>query len=346
MRIAFILPSLANRGPIIFTKNLIDALAEYKLDITIFYFKDIVDIKFDVPCIKISPFDFYAVKGFDIVHSTMLLPDLFNSLNPFSRVKISSLHNFIKEDLSFLYSPMKSFFFSKLWSIALKRMNGLIFSSQAMQHYYCALGLKSKSVIIPYGVPAASTGNIDKSDIEIFNKIKSNGLKTIGSVCLLIKRKGIDQLIPMLVEHKNCALVLIGDGPERATLEKQAIDLDVNDRTFFLGFKEDSSRYCRYFDIYAMVSRSEGFCMAMLEAMSARNATICSNLPFYQEYFDGTEIVFFETDNVDSLSESIYFALKNRSELSLKSYATYEKTFTPKVMAKHHLDLYNEFTKK
>ena len=66
MKIAFILPSLANKGPIVFTKYLIEGL-KGKVDyIEVFYFRD---IDLGVPTKQIG---FFEKIDFDIVHTHMI----------------------------------------------------------------------------------------------------------------------------------------------------------------------------------------------------------------------------------------------------------------------------------
>ncbi len=72
-------------------------------------------------------------------------------------------------------------------------------------------------------------------------------------------------------------LVLIGDGPERSTMERLAKELKVEDSTFFLGkIKETEKALCAA-DVYLMTSQTESFGVSALEAMAASVPVVSTN---------------------------------------------------------------------
>jgi glycosyltransferase involved in cell wall biosynthesis len=62
--------------------------------------------------------------------------------------------------------------------------------------------------------------------------------------------------------------VLVGDGPRRDDLKREAARLGVDGAVVFAGFREDRLRFVRAFDVYAMASLHEGLPLALLEAMA------------------------------------------------------------------------------
>ena len=78
MKIAYILPSLRNQGPIIVVKNIVDYLVEQGIEIDVFYFDDFPSaMYFNCPVEKITmkaPIDF---EKYDIIHSHCLRPDMY-----------------------------------------------------------------------------------------------------------------------------------------------------------------------------------------------------------------------------------------------------------------------------
>jgi phosphatidylinositol alpha-1,6-mannosyltransferase len=126
-------------------------------------------------------------------------------------------------------------------------------------------------------------------DIEHFSPAKKNprirhelGLddkKVIVSVGRLVHRKGQDFLIDALplISQKipNVHLLLVGEGPYRAEIEKRSVALGVRDRITFIGRVQHSElpEYICAGDIFAMPSRSrlaglevEGLGIVYLEA--------------------------------------------------------------------------------
>ena len=108
----------------------------------------------------------------------------------------------------------------------------------------------------------------------------SNSCYVVGCVASLIPVKAHSDLLmafSRLVNSKHDSLlILVGDGPERGHLEKQAANLGIKDKVFFLGYRQDARELITAFDVFALVSHSEGLPMAMLEAMAASKAVIVS----------------------------------------------------------------------
>ena len=77
MKIAYILPSLRNQGPIIVVKSLSDYLIQHGFEVDIFYFDDLQGMSFNCTTRRIlmnEPIDF---DKYDIIHSHCLRPDKY-----------------------------------------------------------------------------------------------------------------------------------------------------------------------------------------------------------------------------------------------------------------------------
>lgn len=86
--------------------------------------------------------------------------------------------------------------------------------------------------------------------------------------------KGVDVLIDAFArlaeQHPDARLTIVGDGGERAALERQAATLGLSDRIAFLGTMDAAGvRQCyRQANLFVLPSRSEGLPLALLEAMA------------------------------------------------------------------------------
>ncbi|HVS64175.1 MAG TPA: glycosyltransferase [Thermoanaerobaculia bacterium] len=95
----------------------------------------------------------------------------------------------------------------------------------------------------------------------------------IGTLTRLFEAKGLEYLIdamPTILESCPQARVLIlGDGPLRADLERRARQLELTDRIRFLGFQQDVAAHLRLFTVMVMPSLEEGMPLAALESVAA-----------------------------------------------------------------------------
>lgn len=106
------------------------------------------------------------------------------------------------------------------------------------------------------------------------------GLPVIGTVARLEQRKGIRYLIEALPlierEYKPVNCVVIGEGPERAVLEKRVKELGLAGRVKFLGFQEDILRFIQFFDVVVIPSLQEGQSIFCLEALACSRPVVAS----------------------------------------------------------------------
>jgi glycosyltransferase involved in cell wall biosynthesis len=116
-----------------------------------------------------------------------------------------------------------------------------------------------------------------------------HGLPPEASVIIYTGRLAPEKSLPVLVEafatvrhqRPQAYLVLVGDGPMRTTLTEQTQRLGCQDSACFVGTVAPSEipRWLQMADVFALVSPSEGFPCALVEAMSAGLASVVSDIP-------------------------------------------------------------------
>ena len=72
--------------------------------------------------------------------------------------------------------------------------------------------------------------------------------------------------------------LICGIGPEEEKLRQLAKDLGVEDRLHLLGFRRDIPKLLALADVYACPSLQEGLPVALMEAMAAGKAVVCSGI--------------------------------------------------------------------
>lgn len=106
------------------------------------------------------------------------------------------------------------------------------------------------------------------SDIEETNTQKPpefGALFSVVSVGRMTPEKRLHLLIDAISSVPDVDLILVGDGPLRASLEAQAKRLGVSDRVSFSGWQNPHPYYA-YADVYMSASRFEGYGMSLMEA--------------------------------------------------------------------------------
>lgn len=342
LKIALIVPAVDAAGPTIFTRNLVLGLKELTDKVDVFYFKETVSIDLGVPCIRLRYRERYSFDDYDIVHTTMALPDLYARKYVDKGKWISAAHNYMGVDIKMLHNPIKARLILALWKNALQRCNNIIVSSIAMREYYEDYLGKKNYTIIPYGIVEPVYTEIDENDKTIIESLKKRNLTIIGSVGVMIKRKGFDQLLYCLRDNPDYGLIVIGDGEEKQKLEKLSEELGIKDRVLFPGFRNNSHNYYKYFDVYAHVSYSEGFGIAMLEALSKGVPIVCSKLDIYKEYFSENDVCYFIPGNIEDLEKALKLCIDNSDFYNKASIRLFTQYFDYKMMAKRHMEYYKK----
>ncbi len=92
-----------------------------------------------------------------------------------------------------------------------------------------------------------------------------------GYVGRLSSEKGpdlfLDTLIPLCQRHPHLHAVMLGDGPERATLQARIDAAGLAERITLPGFQRDMQAWMTRLDALVISSRTEGTPMILLEAM-------------------------------------------------------------------------------
>lgn len=345
MKVAIIVSRIDQLGPVKVIQNLVNELSRIDgLIIKVFYLDKNVDqkINMDVPVARLERWNFCFAE-YDIIHTNGIRPDLFAFLNRKKiRYHISTIHNFVFEDLTFTYNRLISFLFGHIWLILWRRADKLVCVSNAMKTYYSKWYSLSKLIVIYNGI--AENDNTFQPDYEIIRSLESyssKGLKVIVSVGNLTKRKGIDQILDLIAEEKGLALMILGDGKELPNLVQLSKKLNITERCIFCGFQINAVNYLKHFDFFIASSRSEGFGLALIEAVQQKIPVICSDIEVFKELFNTDEVTFFKLDDKASLVSSLRSAMETGKAKVKMAYSRYLNFYTDNLMANQYYQLYN-----
>jgi glycosyltransferase involved in cell wall biosynthesis len=136
--------------------------------------------------------------------------------------------------------------------------------------------------------------------------------RVLLAVSRLTKQKGIDLAVRALESLPDgTVLVVLGEGPERAELERLAAELRVEERLFLLGRVPDVATWLLRASVFVHPARWEGFGLAVLEAMLAGLPVVAANVSSLPELvLDGETGILVEPDDVAALAGGIVRALE------------------------------------
>ena len=78
---------------------------------------------------------------------------------------------------------------------------------------------------------------------------------------------------------KHYKLVMCGEGILQEEIKKSAANLSLNQRTYFMGFREDISRIMHSVDVLVIPSKWEGFGLIAVEGMACDIPVVVSDVP-------------------------------------------------------------------
>ena len=343
MRICYIIPSKVKFGPNLVVLDLAKLMLERGHDVKVFYFDDVEnEALIDFPCLveKISLFHRINFSVFDVVHSHCLRPDAYVWLHKPRNNKtrfLTTLHNFVEEDLKVTYNPFVAKVMSPLWMFLVKRHDKIVVLSKTAEEYYRKWFSDEKLAYVYNTRKLDNVADLTKEEKKELYDFKGTSF-LLGVNAGETYRKGADQIIRALPFLPNVKLFMVWRAPDRPDLRSLAKELNVEKQILFAGFREDAYRYQKYYDAFVIPSRSEGFPLAMLEAVSLKCNMISSDIPIFKEFFTNDEISFFHLEDIDSLVVAIQQAqCENKSE---KAYQKYLRKFSPDIIAERYLALY------
>lgn len=94
----------------------------------------------------------------------------------------------------------------------------------------------------------------------------------VGTVATLRPEKNLPRLlraVRLLRERLKFRLVIVGEGPERASLQALAVSLGIADAVHFTGYCATPHIMYRGFDVFALSSDTEQMPLSVLEAMAS-----------------------------------------------------------------------------
>ncbi|MEK7706126.1 MAG: glycosyltransferase family 4 protein [Myxococcota bacterium] len=126
---------------------------------------------------------------------------------------------------------------------------------------------------VPNGVDLQRFTTRPQSDARARLGLPAAG-RVVGTVARLAREKGVGITLAAMSQVQDVTLVVVGDGPERSHLEREAQRRGLHAR--FLGERADIAELLPAFDVFVLSSLWEGEPVAVLEAMACGIPVVAS----------------------------------------------------------------------
>jgi glycosyltransferase involved in cell wall biosynthesis len=205
-----------------------------------------------------------ASEPCDVVHSHGYKPNVLMALQPRRKGRpahVITLHGWTGTghwNMNALYE-----WFDRA---LLRRADAVVIVSERMRHRYRNRAIEN-AVHIPNGI-----GPISASAKQMDATVKRfcNEAPTVACVGRLVPEKDyltVLRALALTTTRPELRLLIIGDGPLRATLEAQSRDLGLARRVLFAGYLDEAWRVFPYCRAMIISSVTEGLPVTLLEAM-------------------------------------------------------------------------------
>jgi glycosyltransferase involved in cell wall biosynthesis len=193
------------------------------------------------------------------------------------------------------------------------------------------------TVVIPNAVEAATAPRAD-----------ANGRRpVVVAVGRLKAPKDFLTLVRALVQlpRGSCEALLVGDGPDRPTLEEEIKALGLSEHVHLAGERHDVPELLAAADVFVLPSRSEGMPVSVLEAMAAGLPVVASRVGGVPELVaDERTGILVEPGDADALAAALVRLVGDpglRRELGGAGRARVEERFDVDAFRRAHVELYS-----
>jgi len=247
---------------------------------------------------------------------------------------------------------LKMRLYNRIDQLVLRFANRVITVSRSMKELLIHRGVPEERIRLVYNAvePAATLPSKTSAEMKHQYGISAKK-KIIGVIGRLSPEKGqlvfLRAMTKVLSVSTNVLGLIIGDGPDRASLEKYCEQNGLTDYIEFTGYQSCVSDYYQILDLLVLPSHSEGLPNAVLEAMSFGVpvlATAVGGLPEIIDEGIGNGVLV-PPDDPDALAQRMGELLKDdsaRRAIGLRGQLSLHPRFSPDHRAREIFGLYHE----
>jgi len=225
--------------------------------------------------------------------------------------------------------------FAPVVAYSVNASDGVTAVSQALrQETYDAFDITNEIEVIPNFINIEQFSR--RTNDVVRRRICPEGEKILVHISNFRRVKNTPHVVEVFYNLRRrglaVKLILVGDGPDRVTTERQARKLGIQEHVRFLGKQDPVAGILSLSDVFIMPSGFESFGLAALEAMACGVPVVCSDVGGLPELVEGSGGGFLcPMGDIDAFTESTAKLLEDdvlRQEMSR----------TARSHAVHHFD--------
>jgi glycosyltransferase involved in cell wall biosynthesis len=158
-----------------------------------------------------------------------------------------------------------------------------------------AVGPEVRDDLVALGVAPAEQFVVIRLGIDLEHRVSSNGRAefrrlfgipeerfVVGWVGRMTTIKRVPDVLlsfrALLDRGVDAALCLVGDGPDRTAVEREAAELGIARHILSVGYQEDVAPYYSFFDVLVLPSANEGTPVVAIEALAAGRPVVATRV--------------------------------------------------------------------
>jgi glycosyltransferase involved in cell wall biosynthesis len=238
-----------------------------------------------------------------------------------------------------LFGPFQAFkirFFNN-------RLARILPVSEDLARHMQAHGITTRMQVVP--------NVVDTSQFHppALKKLRDRSTAQILVVARLDPVKGLEGLLAALARLARRGIKftagLVGDGPERQSLQKLAKQLNLEDRVKFYGVKSraEIAEMLRQVDLFALTSYWENQPVALLEALASGLPVVAARVGGIPEFVKPELGVLIEPGNVQSIADGLIAVMDHLDDYDSQAIARFARAnFSYEVVGRQFSQIYAE----